>query len=224
MVLVYVIKPLNSDRMTAYVFSADIAIGRRLGREKYPHQPMSLLKSPPDSIRLTPLDRKILMAMVMNSGHMAESCVFSGSSALAVIENMIETRRSYLWPGGSLPLKRKGVRSTSPVWVASGVDGRFKPTFDVAEGETVLPTAPPLVIEREGTRCQRLKTCFPNDLALLWQRSGPLEHAKAIAFVERLARDFPAVCIPVPPGIEETVVEDARPVPVLTGRKGTHNL
>lgn len=216
MVLVYVIKLLDSDRMTAYVFSADIAIGRRLGREKYPHQPMSLLKSPPDSIRLTPLDRRILMAMVMNSGHMAESCVFSGSSALAVIENMIETRRCYFWPGGSLPLKRKGVRSTSPVWVASGADGRFKPTFDVAEGETVLPTAPPLVIEREGTRCQRLKTSFPNDLALLWQRSGPLEHAKAIAFVERLARDFPAVRIPVPPGIEETVVGNARPVPVLT--------
>ncbi len=216
MVLAYLIKPLEIGRLTAYVFRADIAVGSRLGREKYPHQPMSLLKTPPDFVRLTPLDRKILMAMVMNSGHMADSCVFSGTAAFAVVENMIETHRCYLWPGGSLPLARKGVRSASPVWLASGADGLFKPSFDVAEGETVLPTAPPLVIGREGAICQSLKTGFPDELALRWQRSAPLDHAKAIAFVERLASDFPAVRIPAPPGIEETVVGNAIPIPVLT--------
>jgi len=117
MVLAYLIKPLESGWLTAYVFRADIAVGSRLGREKYPHQPMSLLKTPPDFVRLTPLDRKILMAMVMNSSHMADSCMFSGSAAFAVVDNMIQTQRCYLWPGGTLPLDRKGVRSASPVWL-----------------------------------------------------------------------------------------------------------
>jgi superfamily II DNA or RNA helicase len=216
MFLAYVIQPLDGERVTAYVFATDGRQGGPLGPDRFPHQPANLLRTPPPALALQADDRRILMSLVMYQKLGGTKILFAGESAFKIISAMVATGRCYLAPGTTAPLKWGKAVAMTPTWAATPGDDRLKPTFQRAEGLTLLPSTPPLVIDTHRASCRPVKSAFPDALATLWLRSPSMDPVACIRFLERLMAQHPHAALPAPPHLDEQYVEDAMPTPVLT--------
>ena len=218
MILVYAIKRLGCERLTAYVCSADIRKGAALGPEKFPHAPHNLLKEPPASISLTPQDRRLLMSLVMHCGLGGHDAVFSGATAYRLVSDMIETGRCYLWPDGKQPLTLGDDYHAQPVWrETEHGQGLFKPDFDIADTDTgvILPTAPLLWIAPDNRTCSRLVTGMPDDLSSRWHRKPAMDLDAAAVFAREVAHAYPEATLAEPPNLKRVEIPDTIPTPVL---------
>ena len=218
MIIVYVIKRIGRERLTAYPCLADIRKGAVLGAEKYPHQPDKLLRSPPASVRLSPQDQRLLMSLVMHCGIGSYDAVFSGFTAFALVHDMIKTGRCYLWPDGKRPLKMLADSKATPVWRESEQDqGKFMPDFEISghDGGVILPTTPLLWVAADHMTCRKLETGMPDELSFRWHRRAAMELDEAAAFVQQMAENYPEACLAEPPNLERIEIPDITPIPVL---------
>ncbi len=219
MFLAYLVHHRESARLTVHTVEVGGRQGAPLGRDRFPRDIAMLLKAPPPSITLKPLDRRILMKLMMHRNRGAHEVSFAGRDAFTVLSDMIETGRCYLFPGAAKALRwGKPVRA-KPRWRIAADTGRWKPVFEVEGDPDVLPCAPPVAVAEARMACHRLVTPFPDELAHAWQMTVPMDADACAIYIERLTRQYPRVAVPPPAHLPETRIDDATPAPVLTVRR-----
>ncbi len=206
----------DPTRLCAYVFSADIDEGMPLGATKYPHQPKSLLQTPPARVTLQPCDRRVLMGLLMQQTYKGKDIFFSGRSAFTLVKDMIQTGRCYLWSAAHKPLHWEDDITIDAVWLKDEKSGLLSPSFDAPPAVVLLPCTPPIGVNTESGASSPVRSSLPEEIAGLWREAQPMDAAESLAFVERLTRRFPGTALPLPPHIPERRRDDVRPVPILT--------
>ena len=216
MILTYMLQQLDPTHMTAYTFSADIREGQALGRSKFPHQPGGLLKEPPATITLTPQDRRILMALIMHQKRGGSGISLSGTAAYTIVYDMIMTGRCYAWTGKGTPLTWEDPLKAVPSWAESNDPAGFEPILKLDLSLPILPCTPPLAINIRASSCHPLTTPLSDALATTWQGSPPMDPEGCLSFIEDLTQQHPHEALPAPPHMEETVIDNVEPTPILT--------
>lgn len=216
MIIAYLLQQKDPTRLCAYVFRSEISEGMPLGTNKYPHQPKSLLESPPVSVTLQPCDRRILMGLLMQQAYKGKDIFFSGRSAFTLVKDMVETGRAYLWSAEQRPLHWAGEIKVDAVWRSDDTTGLLTPDFDASSAIVLLPCTPPIGVDRQTGACTAIRSHLPEDVAGLWQNAQPMDIEESLAFVERLTRRYPDVALPLPPHIPEKRRDDLTPTPILT--------
>ncbi len=213
MILAYQLHRSDDRHIGVSPYTLEIFEGARLSGTLYPCRVDQLLKSPPAAIRLTPLDRRILMAIQMHQKLNGHHSYFNGPDAGKVLELLLESGRAYLW-GNRRPVLRRGDPVAAPlVWLTP--DEQLHTGIHLPPGWELLPSRPPMAVAPDGETLHPLDTGNLPDAAWGWLALPPLPPELAPNHLRRLSERFPNARFPVPPGLHNRRLEHFTPTPAL---------
>ncbi|MCC5850847.1 MAG: DEAD/DEAH box helicase [Verrucomicrobia bacterium] len=218
MILVYQIQEPKDMYLRVQLYVMDIRRGEGMNGTPYPVQAANLVKKGAMGVRLSPIDHKILMTLVMHQGGNDPIPRINGKTASKVMDLLSQTGRCYIWNNKSKPLTRmKFTLSAKPVWRME--ETFFRTGFDLGDGLLSLPGKPMMALDPGGARWQDVDPGMDENAAWAWLATPPMDADASEAFYQRMSERYPGAPLPPPPAFELTEIDDFTPVAALRVRK-----
>nr|MDA3872702.1 hypothetical protein [Kiritimatiellia bacterium] len=141
MILVYQLEMSEGDELGLRLYRMDINVGDRFCGVAYPVRAQVLIEQGIKGVRVSAVDRKILMSAMMHQKIRGEESVFLGANSARILELLLESGRGYPPGKNAWPLKKAKAIDSSLIWGAAG--DKLKATVEIPEGFEVIPAKPP---------------------------------------------------------------------------------
>ena len=214
MILVYHLDQPEGVTLRVRLYSMEITRGSPMSGMRYPHGPRKLLDRGAAGVDLRPLDRKLLMTLVMHMN--AEGvATFSGREVSRLLELLSETGRAYFAWKETQPLRM--AKEKLPVSLGWRVEGAaLKTCLELPEGHRLIAGKPPFAFREADAHCFEVDTGVEETVTWRWLATPVLTVEAVSDFFQSLSTRYPHIALPPPPSQKVTVLESFTPTPVLT--------
>lgn len=226
MLLAYRLRVLSDTDLQLSCYAVDIRKGGRWAGTPFPLYADKLIAGKgPNQIRLAPIDRKILMSMMMHQKTGGSEALFRGANTSRVLEHLIHSGRAYPEDRNARPLApAREEKAGAPGWASA--EDLLKPVLELPEHLDLIPGVPCYALDRKTGGCAELRTSVDARAVWAWITSPPMPVKNCGAFLEDMGHRYPRAEFPPPPSLHSRRVRDLVPVPlgVFQARDGATRL
>lgn len=222
MILVYQFERSDGEELGLRLYRMDIRVGDRFCGVAYPVRAKVLMEKGIKGVRVSAVDRKILMSALMHQKIHGEESVFLGANSARLLELLLESGRGYPPGKNTWPLTKGKALDSSLSW--GGVSDKWKASVLRPQGFELIPAKPPYALDPTTGACHKLKLKEADDVTWKWIHSPGFAPNETGAFLEKMSKMYPKVAFPIAPGLDIQKVKVPRPRPVLRVLPADRNL
>lgn len=211
--LVYLLDYNLKNEVTCTTFITDV-----MKREAFGNVPLYDIKyamRPSTDVKLSVLDRKIVMGLAMRSTRGDENIILSGLDSWEFLKTILQTKHAFWSRSTDHALSVGGDVSGELIWI-DHPGGNIQPRARIVDGPgNALATTPPAYCNPEKNQIGRLTFEAPGTACADWIRARGMNLQSAHKWFSKLKQRHPDASLPLPPELDVTGFE-GKPQTTLT--------